>query len=118
MSSIVHADLSVFKQEDKINGLKCNDKDDYTKCQAMHRLFAALSYYSKLNIIENTNDRELFDRFYNEIYDGQFINDYIHFNNDHSHQIEDIESELTSNNQTCDISKCLFTFRQHKQVNQ
>eukprot|EP01084_Bolivina_argentea_P065070 118620_1 len=95
-------DLDVFKEENKISGLKCDEKDNYIQCQAMQRLFAALAYYSKLNIVEKENDRELFDRFYNEIYDNQFINDYIHFNNNHTHQIENIEAQLSSNNKTCD----------------
>eukprot|EP01084_Bolivina_argentea_P076957 139496_1 len=98
MSSKIPQDLDVFKEENKINGLKCNQKDNYINCQAMQRLFAALLYYSILNIIENKNDRELFDIFYNEIYGNQFIDDYIHFNNNHTHQIEDIEQELGNNN--------------------
>eukprot|EP01084_Bolivina_argentea_P098001 176160_1 len=107
MSSKIPANLDVFKEEDKINGLNCDDKDDYINCQAMQRLFASLLYYSKLDIISNKNHGELFDIFYNEIYGNQFIDDYVHFNNNHSHQIEDIEQELgNNNNSTCDISKC------------
>eukprot|EP01084_Bolivina_argentea_P252481 423796_1 len=116
MSSFIHEHLSVFRQKDKI--LKCNEKHNYSNCQAMQRLFAALFYYSKLNIIENTNDQEVFTIFCNETYHNQFIDDYIHFNNNHSHQIESIEAELTSDNKTCNISTCLYTLRHHKQMNE
>eukprot|EP01084_Bolivina_argentea_P252480 423795_1 len=116
MSLINHQDFNAFKQKDKI--IACDKNDNYINCQAMQRLFAALSYYSKLNIVGNTNDKELFTVFYNETYDNRFIDDYIHFNNHHSHQIESIEAELTINNKTCNISKCLFTSRHYKQMNE
>ena len=107
-------DLSIFKNEDT---LECDGKQHYTDCESMKRLFVALKYYSMMNISENENDRELFDQFMHEVY-LRFIDDYIHLNNAHSHELETIHNNI-SNNKTlfteCDISKCAFTTRHHKQ---
>eukprot|EP01084_Bolivina_argentea_P102636 183853_1 len=97
-------DFNMFIQQD--NELLCNnDNKNYTQCNAMHRLFAALKYYSMLNI-SNENDIELLNIFFKEIY-CQFIDDYIHFNNYHSHELEKINTELTADNsmfKSCQIN--------------
>eukprot|EP01084_Bolivina_argentea_P084030 152082_1 len=106
--------MDVFKEKDKTVGLACNE--DYTKCQAMRRLFAALKYYSMFNIMDNEDHREIVNKLMENTYD-QFINDYIHFNNHHTHEIETIHNEIINNNSLfteCNIKLCSFTTRHHR----
>ncbi len=54
----------------------------------------------------------------NEIYHN-LIDDYIHFNNHHSHEIQNINHEITNEASifnACKISKCVFTSRHHNQI--
>eukprot|EP01084_Bolivina_argentea_P211245 359357_1 len=111
-------DLNTFRIDD-LDDLHCNNKD-YTQCQAMKRLLAALKYYSMLEIIDNKNDRELWNNFINQIY-LNLIDDYIHFNNHHSHELENINTQITNKESIfnpCDVSKCAFTSRHHNQTSQ
>ena len=103
-------DLNIFKEENKMNGLECNAKD-YSECQAMNRLFAALKYYSMLNVSENESDRnDIFTAFMCDIYPSQqLIDDYIHFNERHSSEIETINTAIGQ----CSIDLCAFTHRHH-----
>eukprot|EP01084_Bolivina_argentea_P011710 21900_1 len=116
MSDTMQFDLTVFKNEDDENESECNKKTDYIQCQSMKRLFVALKYYSMLNITENENDKDFFEEFINDIY-YQLIDDYIHLNNYHSHQLEKINNDI-NNNLTmfvqCQTSSCAYTFRHHK----
>ena len=104
-----------------MNGLECDHNKDYTNCQAMNRLFAALKYYSMLNISENKSDREFVTEFMTDIYSTQFIDDYIHFNNHHSQDIEMINRDITNENNDClfmqcQIELCAFTNRHHQRT--
>eukprot|EP01084_Bolivina_argentea_P238718 401080_1 len=106
----------IFKQEND-NDYECN-RNDYMQCKPMKRLFAALKHYSMLNITGNQMDKEVWNRFVNEIY-GNFIDDYIHFNNEHSHELETIHNEIINGKtilNPCKISKCAFTSRHHEQT--
>eukprot|EP01084_Bolivina_argentea_P153800 268146_1 len=78
--------LDIFKLDDQMVGLGCDNKS-YTQCQSMNRLFAALEYYSQIRI--RRENRNIFIDFVNDVY-HQLIDDYIHFNNHHSHQLESI----------------------------
>eukprot|EP01084_Bolivina_argentea_P220682 373958_1 len=108
-------DLVIYKST---QDNQCNDNENYKACICITRLLVALKYYSRLNIIENHNDRELFRQFMNEIY-YELINDYIHFNNHHTHEVEHINDDLVNDNNNtmsfnkCEISSCQFTTRHH-----
>eukprot|EP01084_Bolivina_argentea_P112535 200706_1 len=78
-----------------IHDNRCNGKE-YSQCQCMKRLFVGLQYYSTLNITTNESDKEEWNTFINETYHN-LIDDYIHFNNDHSHEIENINNEIMDN---------------------
>eukprot|EP01084_Bolivina_argentea_P103314 185075_1 len=99
-------DLSTFKGDQ--NG-KCNNSN-WKQCKSMRRLLFALKYYSELNI-DNNKDAEIFTEFMLDIYYG-LINDYIHFNNEHTHQLQHINDDLITNNE-CKISTCTSTSRHH-----
>eukprot|EP01084_Bolivina_argentea_P137800 242693_1 len=104
-------DLLLFEEEDTMVGLGCSvNADNYKECQGTRRLIAATKYYSTLNI-DNTNDRELATKFSNETY-RQLIDDYIHFNNHHSHELEAINNDLPVH---CQILSCASTSRHHRQ---
>eukprot|EP01084_Bolivina_argentea_P245448 410945_1 len=109
-------DPDIFKQ-DNCNDYDCNQK--YRKCKSIKRLFAALKLYSTLNIIGDENDRDVWNKFMNQIYHN-LIDDYIHFNNNHSHELENINKAIIDNKIVglipCQISKCLFTSRHHNQA--
>eukprot|EP01084_Bolivina_argentea_P265642 450371_1 len=110
-------DLNTFKM-DNGNDLQCNEKNDFSKCECMQRLFAGLKYYSMLNIMENQNDKEVWNKFVDEIYHN-LVDDYVHFNNNHSHELENINNEIINNKtilKPCQISKCTFTSRHHNQA--
>eukprot|EP01084_Bolivina_argentea_P260799 440550_1 len=102
-------DLSVFKKEDCANESICKN-NTYQDCIAMNRLFASLIYYSMLDIINNRKHKNIFNHFMNEVY-HQFVNDAIHLNTQHSHELEQINEELTE----CNMSSCQYTSRHHDQ---
>eukprot|EP01084_Bolivina_argentea_P238721 401084_1 len=107
-------DSNTFKI-DHDNDVPCNGEKDYIQCECMKRLFAALRHYSLLDILQNENDREAWNKFINEVYDN-LVDDYVHFNNNHSHELENINNEITNNKtilNPCQISKCTFTSRHH-----
>eukprot|EP01084_Bolivina_argentea_P043228 79653_1 len=101
-----HVDLSTFKDIQK-----CACNNNYKQCGSITRLLLSLKYYSTLNITENDNDAESFRKFMNDVY-YELINDYIHFNNKHTNELEHINSDLT-NDKACQITTCIFTSRHH-----
>eukprot|EP01084_Bolivina_argentea_P238719 401081_1 len=108
-------DLNTFKQ-DNDNHFECQ-KQQYMKCKSMKRLFEALKLYSTLNIIENENDKEVWNKFVDEVYDN-LVDDYVHFNNNHSHELENINNEIINNKTIltpCRDSSCAFTARHYNQ---
>eukprot|EP01084_Bolivina_argentea_P127294 225140_1 len=63
-------------------------------------------------------DKEVWNKFLNQTYNNP-IDDYIHFNNEHSHELENIHNEIINNKtmlNPCQISKCAFTARHHNQI--
>eukprot|EP01084_Bolivina_argentea_P262211 443365_1 len=118
-TNILEFDLHVINaasaNRNKIrNALDCNDKD-YTQCKSMKRLLEGLKFYSGLKITENANDKKIWNKFINEEYDN-LIDDYIHFNNQHSHELERINNDITNKDSgfnECKISDCVFTSRHH-----
>eukprot|EP01084_Bolivina_argentea_P298540 514477_1 len=103
----IQVDLTIFTNTNDNDFDKCES----TNCSSLQRILTAASYYSKLNIIDNDTHYALFDDFIHNIY-FDLINDYIHFNNQHSHAIETINNALPE----CNINDCKFTQRHHETV--
>eukprot|EP00483_Globobulimina_turgida_P006163 UN06173 len=78
-------------------------------CLALRRIDCVLRYYDQLDILNNQQDEQLFEHFMNETY-GELINDFIHLNNHHCHQLQEINQELNE----CKINKCQYTSRHHE----
>eukprot|EP01084_Bolivina_argentea_P211248 359363_1 len=110
-ASINDFDPTKFQNNDNQNILECG-ANDYTKCQFMNRLLLALEYYSKIDILQNQDDRNFFDHFMNEIY-CQLLDDYNHFINHHSSELEQITQSLKSKNK-CQVTNCQFTTRHYR----
>eukprot|EP01084_Bolivina_argentea_P220681 373956_1 len=107
-------DLSIFDNEQHTISSDCNDSG-YQNCDSMRRLFVALKYYSTLDIVEK--DREIFTNFINNKYQySDFINDYIHFNHHHTHELNHMYRDVINDDSSfnkCQISSCTFTKRHH-----
>eukprot|EP01084_Bolivina_argentea_P097515 175306_1 len=78
----IQVDLAVFDDNDF-------NKCDSENCNSLKRILTASTYYNKLDITENITHCKLFDDFIHNIY-FDLVNDYIHFNNQHSSEIETI----------------------------
>eukprot|EP01083_Nonionella_stella_P002765 7931_1 len=125
MVEMMNHDLSIFDKDDN----QCV-ASDYTKCYAMKRLISSSKYHSMLNktqftrfmkTVFNMDCAEVFTRFMNEVYNGKgkgLIDDYIHFQEHHEHEIERINRDLIESNRFshCSIVECEFT-RRHMHVN-
>eukprot|EP01084_Bolivina_argentea_P124432 220500_1 len=86
----IQVDLTTFGN---IYGDNEFDKCESENCISLKRLLTASAYYDKLDIVKNHKHHELFNDFIHNIY-VELINDYIHFNNQHSHAIETINNGL------------------------
>eukprot|EP01084_Bolivina_argentea_P138569 243908_1 len=76
-------DSSIFNRHESD---ECNSSN-YNHCTSMTRLIASLEYYSTLDIDNDKDaDAETFRQFMNDIY-SELINDYIHFNNNHTQEL-------------------------------
>eukprot|EP01084_Bolivina_argentea_P267009 453109_1 len=84
-----------------------NNNNVIVKCDAVNRLVNAVKYYSTLNIINNTDDCNIFIELCNGIYHN-FLNDYIHFMNCHPNQIEGVYKTIANSDNfiDCSMSKC------------
>eukprot|EP01084_Bolivina_argentea_P242283 406498_1 len=105
----IEIDLNIFK-DDTVGYDECGTSG----CVAFKRLISALLYYSKLNVILNTNHADIFIHFMTEIYHS-FLDDYSHFVTRHQHQLEVIHRSLVENKRFghCDIMKCQFTVKHY-----
>ena len=105
----------IFKQREESH---CTTKPILIEgCQAIKRLITAITYYHKLNVIDNENDREIFRDFIMNIYDGiTFVNDYNHLVCDHRNDLEIICKQLENNkNISCsNIKQCQKAMRHNK----
>eukprot|EP01083_Nonionella_stella_P254839 875311_1 len=107
---------------DNMNGVMTNEHyecdanaSDSSKCISMQRLAVALKHYSTLNIMENSDDQEVFRRFMLETY-HEVIDDYIHFQKYHGNELEQICDDLINIHKfvECDIERCVFTSRHYQ----
>eukprot|EP01083_Nonionella_stella_P207524 753790_1 len=103
-------DLSIFGKD----GSACVPSD-YTKCDAMERLLTSSKYNSMLKTKKTEDYDEIFIRFMNEVYNEKgkgLIDDYIHFQEHHEHELERINHDLMESNglSDCnDIGECEYT---------
>eukprot|EP01083_Nonionella_stella_P154321 497117_1 len=105
--------FDVFKTKEQP---ECNvNASDSSKCISMKRLAVALKHYSTLNIMENSDDQEVFRRFMLETY-HEVIDDYIHFQKYHGNELEQICDDLINIHKfvECDIERCVFTSRHYQ----
>ena len=112
LDNSIDFDLSKFQE---YNVSKCNG-NDYKKCEIMNRLLAALTYYSKLNIVDNQQHIDLLSDFMNNLYGSQLLNDYNHFLGVHRDELEHINEGLLDGAE-CDLSSCRHSNRHHKTIN-
>eukprot|EP01083_Nonionella_stella_P066519 175208_1 len=104
-------DLSIFNKDDN----EC-DTSDYTKCDAFQRLITSSKYNSMLKKKKSDDYDEIFIRFMNEVYNEKgkgLIDDYIHFQQRHEHELERINRDLIESNgfSDCSIGECEYTKR-------
>eukprot|EP01083_Nonionella_stella_P066520 175209_1 len=104
-------DLSIFDKD----GNECVSSD-YTKCAAMRRLLSSSKYNSMLKMKKSEHYDEIFIRFMNEVYNQKgkgLIDDYIHFQQRHEHELERINRDLIESNgfSDCSIGECEYTKR-------
>eukprot|EP01083_Nonionella_stella_P174639 605944_1 len=104
-------DLSIFHKDEN----EC-DTSDYIKCDAMRRLTTSSQHYSMLKMKRSDDYDEIFTRFMNEVYNGKdkgLIDDYIHFQQHHEHELERINRDLRESNafSDCSILECEYTKR-------
>eukprot|EP01084_Bolivina_argentea_P133547 235673_1 len=101
-------DVVLFSSNDNLD--QCHTRGNRPEdCSSLKRLISALELYSKFNISDNMQGQGMFNHFVNDIY-YQFLDDYIHFNNIHSHQLQQINERLPQ----CDISSCGYTTRHYQ----
>eukprot|EP01084_Bolivina_argentea_P266302 451646_1 len=81
-------DLSISKMN-----IYENDCHEDIKCPLLNRLLNALKYYNMLDITTDSKHQQLFEEFIDTTY-YDLINDYIHFTQQHFHQIEKINNVL------------------------
>ena len=103
-------DLSVFHDESQND---CNGKSDINNCVSLKRLVVSLNYYTKLSQNYQQNE-DIFLLFIKEVY-KQFIDDYIHFMNDHKNKLSASNKDLSTTE--CDMDKCSFTVRHFDEDN-
>eukprot|EP01083_Nonionella_stella_P259272 885444_1 len=97
------------------NGNKCVPSN-YTKCDGMQRLITSSKYKSMLKTNKGEDYNEIFIRFMNEVYNEKgkgLIDDYIHFQKHHQHELERITHDLTESHgfSDCSIGQCEYTKR-------
>eukprot|EP01084_Bolivina_argentea_P089993 162230_1 len=90
----IDLDLNVFMKNDICNKDNNNNNNNPIEtCNTLKRIYRTMIYYDKLNIFTNHQHKTLFEHFVHEVY-YNIINDYIHFNNEHGHQLEQINKQL------------------------
>lgn len=80
-------------------------------CDPVKRLLLLLEMHSHLDIIGNQKHQNQFMAHMNGVY-SEFLDDYIHLISEHEHHLELINSSL----EACDITKCVYTSRRHRQL--
>lgn len=106
---LISSRISIFNQTDPPK--QCND---HHNCPSLLRLATTLTYYSYINNSNKAWFRYNFTRFITQVHTN-LIDDYIHFINQHGHQIEDIHEDFVNNYgfNNCNIKTCTFTSRHH-----
>ena len=97
-------DITIFKNEEASN---CTN-GDFKQCEAINRLSVALKYYSKLNVKNDANDREIL-RSFMDIY-TQMVDDNNHLLSVHGDQLHQIHGYFSQNG-GCAMKECVATQR-------
>eukprot|EP01084_Bolivina_argentea_P285630 489856_1 len=102
----------------KLNHTNCFKNSDVViaNCDHLKRMITALKYYKSLNIHSNPLNHDKFITFCNKIYKN-IIDDYTHIISIHSHQLQQIHRQLTSNKtnvtDVCNVYGCNVTERHY-----
>eukprot|EP01083_Nonionella_stella_P144793 452671_1 len=126
-NQMMGADLGIFeKDENQCDAMerlmRCDAMDrliseyNYTTCDAMERLIGSSQHYSMLKMKKSEDYDDIFTRFMNDMYNSKgngLIDDYIHFQQHHEHELERINRELRESNRfsDCTILECEYTRR-------
>ena len=115
-----HTDLSIFTTNLSTSTDICS-MSDLSKCNAIRRLLISLSYYDKINIINNENNREgklSFCNFMDTIYQSVVYDDFHHLTKHHQQESKAINDLAISQFALgkCELSVCQHSDR-HFRVN-
>eukprot|EP01084_Bolivina_argentea_P109946 196399_1 len=107
------SDESFSQNSDNEN--ECNTDPDNENpmkdCIQLKRIVNSLRNYEKLNITDNKQDLETFIQLTNQTHQ-ELLDDYIHLNNYHSKQLQNISKKL----EACNVSKCQYTSRHYRNI--
>eukprot|EP01084_Bolivina_argentea_P104805 187642_1 len=88
----------------------------FKECNAVNRLIVALKHYASLDVMINKNHADVFINFIHNIY-GKILDDYIHLQKHHSHELYEINQLLTKEYELlCDMSTCKYTSRHYEEI--
>ena len=88
----------------------------YDNCIVIKRLLTTLSYYTHLDIDNNTNHQFIFNNFMDIVYKYKMYDDFYHFTKYHQNEIESIMDLAIKLYQLseCDITICIYSDRHFK----
>ena len=88
-NELLPLDLTIFVNIHGNNDLK-SCSDEYDNCFVIKRLLTTLSYYSRFDIINNTNDQLIFIKFIDRFYGYKMCDDFYHLIKCHKNDIESV----------------------------
>ena len=106
-------DLNIFKSDSS------DDSSDITASNTIKRLLTALSYYDKLDTINNTDGKILFSNFMDQVYGARVYDDFNHLTNHYGDKTKSIMDLAISKYgiPECELSECKYSNR-HYRVNE
>ena len=89
-------DFTFFNSKNAFNdGVGCNIDIKASECVHVKRLISSLKYLSRMDVINNLNDRNIFLNFIDSVYgDSILVNDYTHFISNHKESFIEIVEDL------------------------
>eukprot|EP01084_Bolivina_argentea_P006434 12224_1 len=105
-------DFDIIKEIKKNCFVKNKNKPIIQNCDYLNRLIHSLKYYTLLNVSNSKSDADVFMEFIG-VY-GEALNDYHHFIDIHSDDLENIHNQLINDKNfgECRLDKCLL-FKRH-----
>ena len=106
-----HIDFTIF--DTKIENINSCSTEH---CISIQRLISALKYYQALNIHHQQQNKNIFVKFFKEVYQ-QIIDDFYHLMHSHNNQLEGIMRDTFVESNKCDITSCEYSSRHYRQNN-